>query len=64
MSAVEHEGQQFEAKSSIKVTLNAKREAQFEAKLVDGVTDDELAKLRGQAVNTYRELCRELGVAS
>lgn len=58
------ETQQFEAKSSIKVTLNAKREAQFEAKVVQGVTDAELATLRGQAVNQYRELCRELGVAS
>lgn len=58
------ETQQVEAKSSIKVTLNAKREAQFEAKVVQGATDDELATLRRQAVAQYRELCRELGVAS
>lgn len=56
--------QQVEAKSSIKVSLNAKREAQFEAKVVQGATDDKLATLRRQAVNQYRELCRELGVAS
>jgi hypothetical protein len=60
MSTPEHP--LVEAKSSIKVSLNAKREAQFEAKIVEGVTDDELTALRGQAVNTYRELCRELGV--
>lgn len=64
MGATEYDGQQAEARSSIKVTLNAKREPQFEAKVVQGVTDSELATLRAQAVNQYRELCRELGVAS
>lgn len=53
-----------EQRSSIKVTLNAKREPQFEAKVVAGATDQELTTLRQQAVNQYRELCRELGVAS
>jgi hypothetical protein len=60
MSAVE-EGQQVEAKSSIKVTRNAKGDAQFEAKVVAGVTDTELTELRRQAVHTYQELARELG---
>lgn len=55
------EGLQFEAKSSIKVTMNAKGEAQFEAKVVHGVTDDELTTLRRQAVYQYQELARELG---
>lgn len=50
-----------EAKSSIKVTRNAKGEAQFEAKVVQGATDDELTTLRQQAVNQYRELAKELG---
>jgi hypothetical protein len=64
MSTVEHDGPVVEAKSSIKVTLNAKRDPQFEAKIVQGVTDPELDELRRQAVHTYQELCRELGVAS
>jgi phage RecT family recombinase len=63
MSTVEHD-QQVESKSTIRVSLNAKREAQFEVKVVQGVTDPELADLRRQAVASYRELCRELGVAS
>lgn len=62
MSATYDPDVQVEQKSSIKVTLNAKREPQFEAKVVQGVTDDELATLRRQAVNHYQALCRELGV--
>lgn len=60
MSAVE-DGQQLEQKSSIKVTRNAKGDAQFEAKIVAGVTDLELDELRAKAVKTYQELARELG---
>lgn len=60
MSAPEQEGV-VEQKSSIKVTRNAKGDAQFEAKLVAGVTDPELTELRRQAVHTYQELSRELG---
>lgn len=51
---------QVEAKSSIKVTRNSKGEAQFEAKVVSGATDEELETLRRQAVAQYRELAREL----
>lgn len=54
---------QVEAKSSIKTSLNAKREPQFEAKIVQGVTDVELTELRRQAVHNHRELLRELGIA-
>lgn len=54
----------IEQKSTIKVTLNSKREPQFEARVVQGVSDGELAVLRRQAVNHYRELCREFGVPS
>lgn len=52
--------QPVEQKSSIKVTRNAKGEPQFEAKVVDGATDEELTTLRRQAVNQYRELTKEL----
>jgi hypothetical protein len=62
MSASEHEP--VEQKSTIKVTRNAKGEAQFEAKVVHGVTDDELADLRRQAVAHYNALNRELGGAA
>lgn len=60
---------QVEAKSSIKVTRNAKGDAQFEAKVVDGATEPELnehswrptltRQLRRLAVHQYRELVRE-----
>ena len=59
MSAQEYEGR-VEQKSSVKVTRNAKGEPQFEAKVVAGATDEELATLRQQAVTQYRELAREL----
>lgn len=64
MSSQEHDGQVVEQKSSIKVTRNAKGDAQFEAKIVAGVTDGELNELRAKAVKTYQELARELGGAS
>ena len=54
------ESRQVEQKSSIKVTRNAKGEPQFEAKVVQGATDDELTALRTQAVTQYRELAKEL----
>jgi hypothetical protein len=60
VSAPEHEGQ-VEQRSSIKVVRNAKGDAQFEAKVVQGATDAELEQLRRQAVAQYRELARELG---
>lgn len=58
------EFEQQESKSTIRVSLNAKREAQFEIKVVEGATEDEITRLRGLAVNAYRELCREFGVPS
>jgi hypothetical protein len=61
MSTPEHDGQQAEQRSSIKVTRNAKGDAQFEAKVVSGATDEELTTLRTQAVTQYRELAKELG---
>lgn len=60
MSTPEEVGQ-FEAKSSIKATRNAKGDAQFEVKVVQGATDEELNTLRRQAVHQYQELARELG---
>lgn len=61
MSSGEHEQPAVEQKSSIKVTRNAKGDAQFEAKIVHGVTDGELADLRRQAVETWQALARDLG---
>lgn len=60
MSSGEHEQPAVEQKSSIKVTRNAKGDAQFEAKIVHGVTDAELTALRRQAVDTFRALSRDL----
>jgi hypothetical protein len=55
---------EFEQRSSIKTSLNAKREAQFEAKVVDGTSDEAMAELRRIAVSNHRELCRELGIVA
>lgn len=60
----EHDYQPLEQKSSIKVSTTAKGDPQFEAKIVEGATDLELTNLRRQAVHHYRELRRELGMAS
>lgn len=55
------EGQQVEAKSSIKVTRNAKGDAQFDVKVVAGESDERLNTMRQQAVAQFQALVRELG---
>lgn len=60
MSTPEEAGQ-FEAKSSIKATRNAKGDAQFEVKVIAGESDEVLNAMRRQAVHQYQELARELG---
>lgn len=61
MSTPEHV--QPEAKSSFKVTLNAKREPQFEIKVVAGESVQECDRLRGICVAQFRALKQELGIA-
>ena len=60
MSAVD-ETQQVEQKSSIKVSRNAKQEAQWEVRVVAGATTDELSALRRIAVEQHLALLREVG---
>lgn len=60
MSAPEHDQPVVEQKSSIKVTLNAKREAQWEVKVVDGSTMGGLDELRRIAVAQHNALIAEL----
>jgi hypothetical protein len=52
---------QTESKGSVKITRNAKGEAQFEVKAYIGDTDDELTYVRLLAVNHYRALEAEFG---
>lgn len=59
VSASEHE-QQVEARSSIKVTMNAKRDAQWEVKVVDGAEMADLDELRKIAVAQHNALIAEL----
>lgn len=59
MSAVET-GQQTEQRSSVKVTMNAKHDPQWEIKIVDGATEDEINRLRTLAVEQHRALVTEL----
>lgn len=61
MSATEY--QPSESKSSIKTTLNAKHDPQFEIKIVEGTTTEEMDRLRGIAVAQFKALLAELGVA-
>lgn len=50
----------IEQKSRIKVTRNAKGDAQWEIAVVDGTTPEEMAAIRTLAVETHQELLREL----
>lgn len=59
MSAPEHEGQVAEQKSSIKVTRNAKGDAQWDVRVVAGATMGELDELRRIAVAQHLALSRE-----
>lgn len=55
MSAPEHVQ---EAKSSIKISCNAKGEAQPEVKIVEGADAAEIERIRVLAVNTYNATAR------
>lgn len=47
-----------EAKASVKVSMNAKGDAQVEVKSYVGTTDEELDKAREQAVRVYNDTVR------
>lgn len=49
------DGVQVEQRSSIKISTNAKQEAQVEVKLYDGADETEITRLRTLAVEAYRE---------
>lgn len=49
-----------ESRSKIKVTRNAKGDPQWEIAVVEGVTRDEIARLRTLAVEQHEMLLREL----
>lgn len=53
MATPEHDGQ-VEQKSSIKISTNAKQEAQVEVKIYDGTDETELTRIRELAVNAYK----------
>lgn len=49
-----------EQKSSIKITRNAKGDAQYEVKVVAGETDEALTAMRTQAVTQYKAVGTDL----
>lgn len=62
MSAHEHEnGAPVESRSSVQVSLNAKREAQVTVKVYAGEDADEVARIREIAVENFYEALRATG---
>jgi len=58
----EHEnGQQLEAKSSIKLTLNAKGEAQVSVSVYEGCDPVELTRIRELAVEQFHRTLEAVG---
>lgn len=54
------EPQQETQRSSVKITENAKHETQVEVKIYDGATEDEIERIRGMAVDAFKETRQEL----
>ena len=63
MSEHEAENAQIEQRSKFKVTRNAKGDPQWEIGIVEGTADETLNTMRRQAVEQYKALEQELGVA-
>lgn len=61
MSAAEF--QQPEAKSKVKISCNAKGEAQPEVTVVEGADPAEVERIRQLAVQTYNATAREVRTA-
>lgn len=59
MSALQHEP--LEQRSSVKIAMTAKGEPTVEVKVYEGSTQEELDKIRGIAVSTYRSASQEVG---
>ena len=53
-------GEPVESRSKIKITRNAKGDSQWEISVVDGVTREEIERIRGLAVEQHQALVREL----
>lgn len=63
MSEQEHE-QQFEQKARVKVSRNAKGEAQWEISVPEGTNESVLDEARKIAVRQYDALEEELGTSA
>lgn len=63
MSEQEVETGQFEQRSKFRVTRNAKGDPQWEISVVAGESDEVLTTMRRQAVEQYKGLAQDLGVA-
>jgi len=62
VSAHEHEsGAPAESRSSVQVALNAKGEAQVTVKVYAGEDADEVARIRGVAIEQFYEALRACG---
>lgn len=60
MSNSEFEGPVVEQRSSVKISMNAKGEAQVEVKAYEGVEGAELERIRLLAVAAYNQTAREV----
>lgn len=60
MSGVEHDAASIESRSKVKVTRNAKGDAQWEISVVSGEQVEEMVRLREIAVAQYRALQEQL----
>ncbi len=57
----EDNGHVSESKSSVEIALNSKGEGQPKIKLYDGVTEEEIVRLRVLAVAQFHELLKAVG---
>lgn len=56
----EQHGEPVESRSKVKITRNAKGDPQWEISVVDGVTRDEIERIRGLAVEQHQALLTDL----
>lgn len=56
----QQQGEPVESRSKIKITRNAKGDSQWEISVVDGVSREEIERIRGLAVEQHQALVDEL----
>lgn len=65
MSDQQHQNpEEREQRSSVKIVLNAKREAQVEVKVYAGDSQQDVDRVRTLAVAAYRQTLNDLGIGA